>query len=160
MVCFILNNFNNALSSSEYPASLNVWILHQFSKRMTKPIRLRPMSILPNLGKIYERFMQNQLYPYLNQIFSKYQSRFRKGFNTQQFLMTMIEKWRSSLAQETMKATSLRLNWPWIIDCQTKSSWFWHWCVKNLFSFLWGRKQRTNINSSYSSFAEILFGVS
>ena len=110
MVSFILNNFNNALSSSEYPASLNVWILHQFSKRMIKPIRLRPISILPNLSKIYERFMQNQLYPYLNQIFSKYQSRFRKGFNTQQFLMTMIEKWRSSLAQETMKATSLRLN--------------------------------------------------
>ena len=108
MVSFILNNFNNALSSSEYPASLNVWILHKFSKRMTKPIR--PISILPNLSKICERFMQNQLYAFLNQIFSKYQSRFRKGFNAQQFLMTMIEKWRSSLAQETMKATSLRLN--------------------------------------------------
>ena len=32
--------------------------------------------------------------PYLNQVFSKYQCGFRKGFNAQHCLMVMIEKWR------------------------------------------------------------------
>ena len=31
--------------------------------------------------------------------------------------------------------------------------------LKLIYSYLMGRKQRTKINSSYSSFAEILFGV-
>ena len=34
------------------------------------------------------------MYPCLNQIFSKYQCGFRKGFNAQHCLMVMIEKWR------------------------------------------------------------------
>ena len=41
--------------------------------------------------------MQNQMSPYLNQVFSKYQCGFRKGFNAQYCLMVMIEKWRKLL---------------------------------------------------------------
>ena len=41
--------------------------------------------------------MQNQMYPYLNQIFSKYQCGFRKGYNAQHCLVAMIEKWREFL---------------------------------------------------------------
>ena len=54
----------------------------------------RPISIPLNLSKIYERFMKNQMHPYLNQIFSKYQCGFRKGCNAQHCLIAMIEKWR------------------------------------------------------------------
>ena len=38
--------------------------------------------------------MQNQMYPYLDQIFSKYQCGFRKGCSAQHCRMAMIEKWR------------------------------------------------------------------
>ena len=76
--------------------------------RLTNP----PVSILPNLSKICERFMKNQMYPYLNQIFSNYQCEFRKGFNAQHCLMTMIEKWCKFLDIEVMHVrfslTSLR----------------------------------------------------
>ena len=37
--------------------------------------------------------MQNQMYRYLNQIFSKYQCGFRKGYDAQHCLMAVIEKW-------------------------------------------------------------------
>ena len=37
--------------------------------------------------------MQNQMYLYLNQIFSRYQCGLRKGYNAQHCLMAMIEKW-------------------------------------------------------------------
>ena len=41
----------------------------------------RPISILPNLSRVYERLMYNQTYPYFQTIFSKFQCRFRKDFN-------------------------------------------------------------------------------
>ena len=41
--------------------------------------------------------MQNQIYPYLKTICSKYQCGFRKGFNAQHCLIAMTEKWRQSL---------------------------------------------------------------
>ena len=56
-----------------------------------------PISILPNLSKVYERIMDNQIYPYLSKKFSKYQCNVRKGFSAQQCLIVIIEKWRQSL---------------------------------------------------------------
>ena len=41
--------------------------------------------------------MQTQMYLYLNQIFSKYQCGFRKGYSAQHSLMAMIQKWRKFL---------------------------------------------------------------
>ena len=46
----------------------------------------RPISILPNLSKVYERLMYNQIYPYFDSFFSKFQCGFRKGFNAQHCL--------------------------------------------------------------------------
>ena len=57
----------------------------------------RPISILPNLSKVYERLMYNQIYPYFDTLFSKFQCGFRKGFNAQHCLLAMIEKWRKTL---------------------------------------------------------------
>ena len=51
----------------------------------------RPISILSNISKIYERIMHNQM----NDFFiknSKYQCGFRKGFETQHCLLLMIKK--------------------------------------------------------------------
>ena len=67
---FILHNFNKALSCSEYPASLKYADITPIFQKddKTDKTNYRPTSILPNLSKIYERFMQNQMYPHLNQI--------------------------------------------------------------------------------------------
>ena len=126
----------------------------------------RPISILPNLSKIYERFMQNQMYPYLNQIFSKYQCGFRKGYNAQHCLMAMIEKWRKFL-DIGGHAGALLTDLSKAFDCidhelliaKLHAYGFDNDALKFIYSYLKGRKQRTKINSSYSSFAEILFGV-
>ena len=76
---FILHNFSNALSCSEYPASLKYADITPIFKKddKTDKTNYRPISILPNLSKIYERLMQNQMFPYLNQIFSRHQCGFR-----------------------------------------------------------------------------------
>ena len=56
-----------------------------------------PISILPNLSKIYERLMYNQIYPFFDTLFSKSKCSFRKGFNAQHCLLAMIKKWRKTL---------------------------------------------------------------
>ena len=56
-----------------------------------------PISVLPNLSKVYERLMYNQIYPYFDSLFSKFQCGFRKGFNAQHRLLAMIEKLRKTL---------------------------------------------------------------
>ena len=70
----VYNNFDNALSSSQSPNGLKYADVTPVFKKDDKSDKsnYRPISILPNLSKIYERIMQNEIYPYMNKIFSKY----------------------------------------------------------------------------------------
>ena len=156
------------MSCSEYPASLKYADITPIFKKddKTDKTNYRPISILPNLSKIYERFMQNQMYSYLNQIFSKCQCGFRKGYNSQHCLMTIIEKWHKFLKIEG-HARTLLTDLPKAFDCidhelltaKLHDYGFNYDKLKFIYSYIKGRKQRIKINSSYSSFAEILFGV-
>ena len=60
----------------------------------------RPISILPNVPKIYERCLYGQIATYFQHIFSRYQFGFRKGYNAQQSLLAMIEKWKKIVDNE------------------------------------------------------------
>ena len=50
----------------------------------------RPVSILPNLSKVFERCMYDQLQGHFDKVLSKYQCGFRKGSGTQHCLLAMI----------------------------------------------------------------------
>ena len=91
---FVCNNFNNLLSSLQYPNGLKYADATPVFKKDDKSDKsnYRAISILPNLGKVYEQIMQNQIYPYLNKIFSKYQCGFREKFSAQHCLIAMIKK--------------------------------------------------------------------
>ena len=56
-------------------------------------------------------------------------------------------------------AGALLTDLSWIIGCQTTCLRFDTDPLKFIYSNLKRRKQRTKINSPYSSFAEILFGI-
>ena len=76
---FVYNNFNNALSSSHYPNGLK-YVTPVFKKDDKSDKRnYRPISILPNLRKVYERITQNQIYSYLNNFFQSISVVFGKG---------------------------------------------------------------------------------
>ena len=51
----------------------------------------RPVSLLPNLSKIFERCMFRQLYNFMLEFLSKYQSGFRKDYSTQNCMLAMLE---------------------------------------------------------------------
>ena len=53
----------------------------------------RPVSILSNISKVYERCISDQIQTYFDQILSEFQCGFREGHNSQHCLIALIEKW-------------------------------------------------------------------
>ena len=84
---------------SEFPSVLkqaNITPVFKKGERYSKD-NYRPVSILPNVSKIFERCMFRQINEYMDVSLSKHQCGFRKGCSTQQCLLTMLEKWRSAV---------------------------------------------------------------
>ena len=63
----------------------------------TATTNYRPVSILPNISKIYEHCLFKQMTLYFENILSKYQCGFRKGVSVQHCLLLMIEKWKKCM---------------------------------------------------------------
>ena len=51
--------------------------------------------------------MFNQIVPYFDSVFSKFQYGFRKSFNAQHCLITMVEKWRKTLEESCETGSAL-----------------------------------------------------
>ena len=96
---FLYHNFINSLSCAAFPTCMEYADVIPIHKKYDKTGKenYRPISILPNLSKVYKRLMYIQIYPYFDKFFSKFQCDFRKGFNAQHCLLAMIEKWRKTL---------------------------------------------------------------
>ena len=126
----------------------------------------RPVSILPNISKIYERCLYKQIYDYLDVIFSRNQCGFRKGFSVVNCLLPMIEKWRESLDQGGTYG-ALLTDLSKAFDCLPHKliiAKVYAYRVdmpslKLINSYLSKRRQRIKINDVYSSWSEIFFGV-
>ena len=84
----------------------NVTPIHEKGDKTDKT-NYRPISILPNLSKVYERLMYNQIFPYFYSVFSKFQYGFRKSFNAQHCLLAIVEKWRKTLDEGGATGTVL-----------------------------------------------------
>ena len=97
---------------------------------------------------------------------SKQQCGFRKGYSPQYCLLVMIEKWENTVDNEKcFKALLADLSKAF--DCLSHKLLiaklhvygFDLPALKLIQSYLSNRKQRTKINTTYSSWEEILFGV-
>ena len=92
-------NINICIENSIFPSDLNLADVTPAFKKKSKTSRdnYRPISILPNISNIYERCLFNQMQTCFDDILSKYQCGFHKGFNAQHCLVSMIEKWKESV---------------------------------------------------------------
>ena len=59
----------------------------------------RPVSALPSVSKIFERFLHRQVSSYVDRFLSTFMCGYRKGFSTQQALFPLIERWENTLDQ-------------------------------------------------------------
>ena len=117
----------------------------------------------PNVSKMNERCLFSQMYSYIENVFSKYRCRFRQGVSVQYCLIYMIQKWEDNGKTFTALLTDL----PKAFDClplkliirKLNAYGFSLSSSKLIHSYSPNRKQRTRINSTYSSWEEILFDV-
>ena len=81
---FISASFNNAVNKGVFPDELKQADIKPIYKKESRNEKenYRPVSILPNLSKIFERCMYDQLKGHFDKLLSKYQCGFRKGFST------------------------------------------------------------------------------
>ena len=59
----------------------------------------QPVSILPNLSKVFEICVYRQMSKFFDKILSKYQCGFRRGHGAQHCLILLFEIWRISVDQ-------------------------------------------------------------
>ena len=164
---FIFHNFNNSIFDATFPSELkNADVIPVFKKKdRNKVENYRPVSILPNLSKICERCLYDQMYKYFNHILSKWQCRFRKGFSTQHCLLVMTEKWRKCLDKGGISGAILT-DLSKAFDCilhlliaKLAAYGFDYQSLRIMESFLSDRQQRKKINNAFSRYSEIIYGV-
>ena len=91
---FALPSINASFDNDDFPTFLkNTNIIPAF-KKGSKNLKdnYRPISILKNISKVYERIIVKQIVEFMDLYFSKFQCGFRKGYSTQQCLIAFIEK--------------------------------------------------------------------
>ena len=126
----------------------------------------RPIRILPNHSKVYERLMYNQIYPYFDTLFSNFQCGFRKGFNAQHCLLAMIEKWHKTL-DKVGETGAVLADLSKAFECidhnlliaKLDAYGFEKQSIDFLHSYLTKHKQRTKVDSAYSSWEMLLSGA-
>ena len=95
----VQKDINASISTSKFPNDLNeadaVPVYNKKSKLSKK--NYRPISILPNFSKVYERCFYDEISKYFETKLSKFQCGFRKGYSTQHCLLAMIEKWKTAV---------------------------------------------------------------
>ena len=159
---------NNSINTGNIPNSLKLGDIAPVFKKgdATSVSNYRPVSVLPAISKIYERVLQKQLLNNIDIHLSKFLCGYRKGYNAQHALVSLLEKWKTILDKkgyaggvlmDLSKAFDtldhgLLLAKLHAYGMNIKSVGL----IKNYLSNRW---QRTKVNTSFSSWSELLLGI-
>ena len=160
--------FNDSIKKSDFPQNLKLADITPVYKKNDPLDRTnyRPISTLPVVSKIFEKIMQKQINDFIISFLSPYLCGCRKGFNTQHALLTLVENLRKSLDNKGFGGAILMdlskvfdtLNHDLLI-AKLHAYGFQHYALKLLQSYLSKRSHRTNVNTSFSSWEELIKGV-
>ena len=158
----------SVVKSSKFPSILTLADIVPVFKKGDQECKTnyRPVSILSNMSKIFERINFRQISNYMESFLSKYQCGFRKGLSTQHCLLFMLEKWKRAVDNGKLFGILLT-DLSKAFDClshellltKLHAYAFSISALRLIYSYLANRKRRTKISSSHSSGEEILFGV-
>ena len=98
-VQYICDDINTLIRSSKFHNELKEADIVPVHKKKSKSSKenYRSISILPNISKEYEKCLHDQISNFFEDVFSKYQCDFRKGYSAQHCLLVMIEKWKKTV---------------------------------------------------------------
>ena len=99
---YLYDSINALFKSLIFPNSLKLADVTPIPKKGMKELKedYRSVSILPTLSKMFERIMFVQISASFDNVFSKYQCGFRKGYSTQHCNLKMLEKWENVSVKE------------------------------------------------------------
>ena len=100
---FTCDDINTSILSSKFLVEIesDFTPAHKKMSKLSKEY-CRPISILPDISKVYERCLYDQMSSYFEDIFSKYQCGFRKGYSAQHCLLVMLEKWKKLIMRVSL----------------------------------------------------------
>ena len=157
---YLHKNISFSTENSIFPSDLKVADVTPAFKKKSKTLKdnYTPISILPNISKIYERCLYNQMQTYLDILLSKYQWGFRKGFNAQHCLVNMMEEWREKVdnggafgAPMTDLSKAFDCFHDELLIAKLEAYGFDIKSVKLIQQYLLNRKQRVKVGNPYSS---------
>ena len=164
----VCSQFNESINSLKFPLSFKLANITPVFKNESRNHKnnYRPVSILPLISEVFEKIMNKQLSIYFEEILSKFQYGFRKGFSTQHCLLLMLEKWKRAVDNNKVFG-ALLTDLSKAFDCISHDLLIVKLnayglslpALKLVHSYLQNRKQRTKIWSSYSLWEEIVSGV-
>ena len=164
----LLNIINQNIESGSFPEELKLADVTPIFKKedATCAKNYRPVSVLPAASKVYERLLEKQIAKYFEIHLSPYLCGYRKGFNAQHALIALIEKWKITLDKQGF-AGALLMDLSKAFDTLNHdlllAKLHAYGLSKNALalvkSYLTNRWQRTKINTSFSSWTELLLGV-
>ena len=164
----VQKDINASISTSKFPNDLkeaNVIPVYKKKSKLSKE-NYRPISILPNFSKVDERCLYDQISKYFETRFSKFQCGFRKGYSAQHCLLAIIEKWKTAVDNGGVFA-ALLTDLSKAFDCiphdliiaKPAAYGFDTNALRLIHNYLYKRKQRVKINSVYSIWKDISYGV-
>ena len=86
--------FNNTFSDKEFPDELKLADITPIYKKddPNKSKNYTPVSVLHVVSKFFEKTVHDQISQYINSFLTPYLCGYRKGFGTQQALLSLTEK--------------------------------------------------------------------
>ena len=144
---FVSNPFNESVLSFKFLPELklaDVKPLHKKKSRLEKT-NYRPVSLLPNISKVFERCLHREISEYFETALLKCQCGFRKEYSTQDCLLAMAENCKKVLDQWNEYGALLNLSHDLIV-AKLHAYGFSIESLKLTNSYLTERKQRVKIN--------------
>ena len=156
---FAAKDFNDCADKDVFPDELKHADATSIYRRKGKcdKTSYRPVIILRNISKIYEKLISNQLYDYFDAIISPIQCGFCKGHSTQHCLLVMLEKSKESVEKVCefgVLSTCLSNAFDCIDHKLLIAKLFRYVALPSslnlIFSYLSNRTQRAKTKTSYS----------
>ena len=165
---YLTNCYNHCCFTSTFPNSLKLADVSPLFKKGTKTNKenYRPISKLPNISKVFERIMHDNISSFMSDKLSSQLSGFRSGYSTQQALLVMIDKWQRSLDKSDSVAAIL-MDLSKAFDCvnhelliaKLNAYGFSKSALNFVHSYLTERAQRVQVESEFSSYQCLKIGV-
>ena len=126
----------------------------------TEKRNYRPMSLLAALSKVFGNIMQKQIRAYMHKFLSPFLCGYRKGFCAQYALLSVLDKrgYSGAILVDLSKAFDT-LNHDLLIAKLHAYGFENNGALRLMRSYLSNRWQRTKVNTSFSSWSELISGV-